>query len=206
MSEAHPIHAVVFDIGRVIIRWELRFLFQKLIADADELDWFLANVVTEQWHHQHDEGRPLAEIVPERIAQFPRYEPLIRAYAERFAETYPEHIPGTLELIARLKARGVALFGLSNFGADFWDEFLASQPVFDGFVDIVVSGHEKLAKPDPAIYALAEARFGLPPKHLLFIDDKPENIAAAVARGWQGHVFTDAARLEQDLVARGLLG
>ncbi len=206
MAEPDPVRAVVFDIGRVIIRWDLRFLFEKLIADAAELDWFLSHVVTEAWHHQQDEGRPLAEIVPERIAQFPEYAPLIRAYAERFAETYPEHIPGTLDLIARLKSGGVALFGLSNFGADFWDEFRARQPVLDGFADIVVSGHEKLAKPDPAIYALAEARFGLPPQSLFFIDDKPENIAAATARGWQGHVFTHAARLEDDLAARGLLG
>ena len=198
--------AVVFDIGRVIIRWNLRYLFEKLIDDPAELDWFLANVVTEEWHRQQDEGRPLAEMVPERIALFPDREPLIRAYATRFAETYPENIPGTLDLIARLKARKVPLFGLSNFGPDFWDEFRASQPVFDGFRDIVVSGHEKLAKPDPAIYAVAEERFGLPPARLFFIDDNSENIAAAQARGWHGHVFTDAGLLEDDLRAKGLLG
>ncbi|WAT16800.1 HAD family phosphatase [Aurantiacibacter sp. MUD11] len=197
--------AVVFDIGRVIIRWDLRYLFEKLIDDAAELDWFLANVVTEQWHHQQDEGRPLAEMVPERIAQFPDHEALIRAYATRFRETYPEHIPGTLDLIARLKARDVPLFGLSNFGEDFWDEFIACQPVFEGFRDIVVSGHENVAKPDPQIYHIAEQRFGLPREELFFIDDKPENIAAATARGWHGHVFTGADRLEADLIGRGLL-
>lgn len=205
MSELQKTSAIVFDIGRVIIRWNLRYLFEKLIDDPRELDWFLANVVTEAWHHQQDEGRPLAEMVPERIAQFPDHADLIRAYAERFAETYPEHIPGTLELIARLKSRGFTLFGLSNFGADFWDEFRAGQPVFDGFADIVVSGHENLAKPDPAIYALAEERFGLPPQQLFFIDDKPENVAAATARGWHGHVFCDAEQLEADLLSRGLL-
>ncbi len=197
--------AVVFDIGRVIIQWQLRYLFEKLIEDRAELDWFLANVVTEQWHHQHDEGRPLSEMVPERIAEYPDHADLIRAYATRFAETYPEHVPGTLDIIARLKTHGVPLFGLSNFGADFWDEFYTGQPVFDGFGDIVVSGHEKIAKPDPAIYAIAEARFGLPPEQLLFIDDKAENIEAAIARGWHGHVFTDAANLEADLRTRGLL-
>lgn len=205
MSEAGSPTAVVFDIGRVIIRWDLRFLYAKLIDDADQLDWFLANVVTESWHHQQDEGRPLAEMVPERIAEFPEHADLIRAYAARFRETYPEHVPGTLDLIARLKACGVPLFGLSNFGEDFWDEFLACQPVFEGFRDIVVSGHENVAKPEPQIYEIAEARFGLPPQDLLFIDDKPENIAAAVARGWHGHLFTRAARLETDLVRHGLL-
>lgn len=197
--------AVVFDIGRVIIRWNLRYLYEKLIADPAELDWFLANVVTEQWHHQQDEGRPLAEMVPERIASFPEHADLILAYATRFSETYPEHIPGTLDIIARLKARGVPLFGLSNFGADFWDEFLTGQPVFEGFRDIVVSGHERVAKPDPAIYAIAEQRFAIPPEDLFFIDDKAENIEAARSRGWRGHVFTNADVLEADLKAHNLL-
>jgi 2-haloacid dehalogenase len=197
--------AVVFDVGRVIIRWQLRYLFEKLIDDAEELDWFLANVVTEQWHHQQDEGRPLDEMVPERIVEFPDQADLIMAYATRFAETYPEHIPGTLDIIARLKEGGVPLFALTNFGADFWDEFLESQPVFEGFRDIVVSGHEKCAKPDPAIYAHAEKRFGVPPQQLLFVDDKAENIAAAKARGWHGHIFTDAEKLAADLAAVGLL-
>jgi len=202
--QANP-SAVVFDIGRVIIRWDLRYLFEKLIGDKAELDWFLANVVTEQWHHQQDEGRPLAEMVPERIAQYPEHADLIRAYATRFAETYPEHIPGTLDVITKLKARDVPLFGLSNFGADFWPEFIAGQPVFEGFGDIVVSGHENVAKPEPEIYAIAEERFGLPPRELFFIDDKAENIAAAKARGWHGHVFTGADALEAELAALGLL-
>ena len=197
--------AVVFDIGRVIVQWNLRFLFEKLIEDRAQLDWFLANVVSEEWHHQQDEGRALADMVAERTAQFPEHEALITAYSTRFAETYPDHIPGTLDIIARLKERGVPLFGLSNFGADFWDEFLAGQTVFEGFGDIVVSGHEKVAKPDPAIYAIAEDRFGHPPERLLFIDDKAENIAAATARGWHGHVFIDAATLESELQGFGLL-
>ena len=204
MSDTRPI-AVVFDIGRVLIEWDLRHLFARLIEDAAELDWFLANVVTEQWHHQQDEGRPLAEMVPERQREFPRYAHLIDAYATRFQETIPGPVPGSHELVAALLAQDVPVFGLSNFGADFWPAFRASQPVFDGFRDIVVSGYEKCAKPEPRIYAIAEERFGLPPQHLLFIDDKPENIAAAQARGWHGHVFTGADALAADLQRHGLL-
>jgi 2-haloacid dehalogenase len=197
--------AVVFDIGRVIIQWDLRHLFAKLIDDEVELDWFLANVVSESWHHQQDEGRPLADMVPERQREFPQYAHLIDAYAARFNETVPGPVPGTHDLIARLDAAGVPLFGLSNFGADFWEDFRREWPVFDRFGDIVVSGYENCAKPEQRIYEIAESRFGLPPEQLLFIDDKPENIAAAVARGWHGHVFSDAATLEADLKARGLI-
>ena len=197
--------AVVFDVGRVLVQWDLRCLFAKLIDDPQELEWFVTNVVTEEWHHQHDEGRPLADMVPERIAEFPEYTDLIRAYATRFNETVPGPVAGTHDLARRLHQRGVAIFGLTNFGHEFWAMFRPTQPVFDLFTDIVVSGTEKLAKPDPAIYALAEERFALPPQQLFFIDDKPENIAAATARGWQGHVFTDAGSLEADMAQRGLL-
>ncbi|WP_231638830.1 HAD family hydrolase [Aurantiacibacter marinus] len=197
--------AVVFDVGRVLVQWDLRCLFAKLIGDPEELEWFVTHVVTEEWHHQHDEGRALADMVPERIAEFPDYAEHLHAYATRFNETIPGNVPGTHDLARRLHARGVPVFGLTNFGHEFWAMFRPTQPVFDLFTDIVVSGTEKLAKPDPAIYALAETRFALPPQQLFFIDDKPENIAAAAARGWQGHVFTDAMRLETDLARRGLL-
>ncbi len=198
--------AVVFDIGRVLIQWDLRHLFEKLIADPEELDWFLANVVTEQWHFQHDAGRPLAEMLPELKAGFPDHVDLIDAYADRFLETIPGLIPGTPALVEKLAARGVPLFALTNFGAEFWTEFLPVTPVLGHFRDIVVSGVERCAKPDPAIYAIAERRFGFAPEALFFIDDNAANIAAAAARGWKTHLFTDAARLEGDLAARGLLG
>lgn len=197
--------AVVFDVGRVLIEWDPRHLFVQLIADEAELDWFLAEVVSESWHHQHDEGTPLDRMVPARQAEFPRHAHLIAAYRERFLETIPGPVAGTHELARALAQNGVPLYGLTNFGSEFWAQFRPTEPLFDLFSDIVVSGDEALAKPDPRIYALAEQRFGHDPSALFFIDDKPENVAAAVARGWQGHVFTDAARLEADLIAHGLL-
>jgi 2-haloacid dehalogenase len=200
-----PVSAVVFDVGRVLFRWDLRCLFARLIDDPRELDWFLATVVTPEWHFEHDAGRPLAEMVPERIARFPAYKRLIEAYAARFNETIPGPVPGSLELVEALHARGVPLFAITNFGADFWPGFRSGQPIFDRFRDIVVSGEERIAKPDPAIYRLAAARFGHAPEAMLFVDDSEANVAAAVACGWQGHRFTDAARWADDLRDRGLV-
>jgi 2-haloacid dehalogenase len=193
--------AVVFDVGRVLIQWNLRFLFEKLIEDPGELDRFLATVVTEEWHFEHDRGRPLADMVPERIAMFPQHEALIRAYATRFNETAPGPIPGSLELVRRLHANGVPLFAITNFGHEFWEVFRPEWPIFDLFEDIVVSGTERLAKPDPAIFRLAEKRFGFPARDMVFTDDNPANIDAAIACGWQAHLFTDAPTLEIELEA-----
>lgn len=197
--------AVVFDVGRVLFQWQLRALFEKLIDDAQQLDWFLTHVVTEEWHFEHDRGRALADMVPERIAQFPAYAAHIKAYAARFNETVPGPVAGSHEIVLRLAAKGVPLFCLTNFGEEFWQGFRPTQSIFDHFDDIIVSGVEKIAKPDPRIYEIVELRSGRSGNALFFTDDNPANIAAAKARGWDAHLFTDAAGLEAQLVQAGVL-
>jgi 2-haloacid dehalogenase len=197
--------AVVFDVGRVLFQWQLSALFEKLIDDRAELDWFLANVVTEEWHFEHDRGRALADMVPERIAMFPAYESHINAYATRFNETVPGPVDGAHAIVKRLAARGVPLFCLTNFGDEFWQLFWPTQPIFDHFADIIVSGVEKVAKPEARIYEIVEQRSGRSGDALFFTDDNPANIEAAKARGWDAHLFTDAARLEAALESAGFL-
>lgn len=197
--------AVVFDVGRVLFQWQLGALFEKLIDDRQELDWFPANVVTEEWHFEHDRGRALADMVPERIALYPQYESHIQAYATRFNETVPGPVDGTHALVERLAAAGVPLFCLTNFGDEFWQMFRPTQPIFDHFADIIVSGVEKVAKPEPRIYEIVEQRSGRDGAALFFADDNPDNIAAAKARGWDAHLFSDAAGLEAALVEAGFL-
>jgi len=197
--------SVIFDVGRVLFDWDLRHLFAKLIDDAGELEWFVTHVVTPEWHFQHDAGRPLADMLPELKAEFPDHVALIDAYAARFNETIPGPMPGSLELVERLDAAGVPLFAITNFGHEFWEGFRPTRPVFDRFRDIVVSGTEKLIKPDPAIYNLAIERFGIDPAGAFFIDDVAANVAGAESVGIAGHQFVDAATLERELVARGYL-
>jgi 2-haloacid dehalogenase len=197
--------AVVFDVGRVLFQWQLGALFEKLIDDPQELAWFLENVVTEEWHFEHDRGRALADMLPERIALYPQYESHIRAYATRFNETVPGPVEGAHALVERLAAAGVPLFCLTNFGDEFWQVFRPTQPIFDHFDDIIVSGVEKVAKPDPRIYEIVEERSGRSGDALFFTDDNPANIAAAKARGWNAHLFTDAVGLEAQLKAAGML-
>ena len=197
--------AVVFDVGRVLFAWDLRHLFTKLIPDPDRLDWFVTTVVTPEWHFQHDAGRPLADMVAERIAAFPDCADLIAAYAARFNETIPGPVPGMVALVERLDAAGVPLFAITNFGDVFWAMFRPTQPLFDRFRDIVVSGTERLIKPDPAIYHLAIERFGIDAPSALFIDDNADNVAGSIATGLPAVQFRDAATLERDLIARGFL-
>ncbi len=199
------VEAVVFDVGRVIVEWDLQLIWKDTIPDEAARRHFVATVVTEEWHATHDAGRDLDEMLAERITLFPDHAPHIRRYADRFADSIPGTVPGSVDLIDALAAAGVPLYAITNFAHRFWQEFRPTLPVFRHFRDVVVSGTEKLAKPDPAIFHLAARRFGHAPQAMLFIDDNAANIAAAQALGWQVHHFTDAARLADDLEARALI-
>ena len=199
------ITTVVFDVGKVLFEWDLRYLFAKLITDKDELEYFVSVIVTPEWHFQHDAGRALDDMVTERMAEFPEYAALIAAYSNRFNETIPGPVSGSLEVVQELAERDVPLFAITNFGAEFWDMFRPTQPIFDHFQDIIVSGVEKLVKPDPAIYALALQRFGIRPGQAIFIDDNHANVISARENGFATHHFRDAASRRAELVALNLL-
>jgi 2-haloacid dehalogenase len=200
-----PINAIIFDVGNVLYQWDIRHLYAKLIHDPAELDHFVTNVLTMEWHSQHDEGRLLDEMIAELAAQFPAHADLIAQYVPRWLETIPGPVPGMLDLVERLALKGYPIFGITNFGVEFWELFRPTAPVFDLFQDIVVSGAEKLIKPDPAIYHLAIDRFGIDPASALFIDDRADNIESAIACGLQGHVFRDAPTLYADLASKGVI-
>ncbi len=202
---ASRIDTVIFDIGNVISRWDIRFLYEKLIDDAQELEWFLENVVTPDWHFQHDAGRAFGDTSRELISRFPDHAELISAFYPRFNETNPGEVDGVPALIERLHDANVSLFAISNFSAEFWPHFRKGKPVFDYFSDIVISGEEKLAKPDPEIYQLALRRFDLAAGQCLFVDDRLDNIEAGEKLGIRGHHFADAAALERELEALGLI-
>lgn len=200
------IEAVVFDVGKVLVEWERDLPFRRLIPDSAAREWFMAEVIPIAWHGMHDAGRDAETMIAQRSAEFPDQAHLIRAWLTHFNETIPGPVPGSTEIVEELHAAGVPLFAITNFGADTWAGFAPTYPLFGLFSDIVVSGTEKLAKPDPAIYALAARRFELDPAAMLFIDDSLANVQSARACGWHAHHFAGADGLRTDLVERGLLG
>ncbi len=198
--------AVVFDVGNVLYDWDPRFLYERLIEDGQALDVFLAEVVTREWHFQHDEGRDFADTSAELVARHPHHADLIALWGPRFGETISGGVPGMAELVAELDDAGVPLFAITNFSHEFWPPFRAREAaMFDRFRDIVVSGTERLLKPHAPIYRLALERFGLKANHALFIDDRADNVAGAQAVGMHAHRFVDAPTLRAELVRLGLL-
>ena len=198
--------AVIFDVGHVLFDWHPRYLYERLIGDGQALDAFLRDVATREWHIQHDAGRPFAETSAELIAQFPDHAKLIAAWGPRFNEMLPGPIPGMIELVEELDAASVPLFAITNFSGEFFRAFRATQEAFFArFRDIVVSGDERLLKPDPAIYRLALERFGLRAEEAVFVDDSLPNVEGAAASGISAIQFVGAEPLRMELHRLGVL-
>ncbi|MEN2786805.1 HAD family phosphatase [Sphingomonas qilianensis] len=197
--------AVVFDVGNVLYAWNPRVLYERLIDDR-ALDAFLRDVTTLEWHFQHDAGRPFAETSAELTAAHPQHAALIARWGSHFADSITGMMPGMRDLVCDLDAAGVPLYAITNFSGEFWQPFRAREAdVFDRFRGIVVSGDEKLTKPDAAIYRLALERFGLLADQAVFIDDRPENVAGAEAVGMVGLQFSHGSILRRDLSDLGIL-
>lgn len=200
------IEAVVWDVGRVLVEWDLSLIYRDAIPDESERRRFVTDIVSEHWHMQHDAGVPFAQMVAARQAEFPQYADLIPLYATHWLDSIPGPVAGTHDLIRRLTARGVPQYAITNFGVDAWALFRPTFPILDHMQDIVVSGAERLVKPGEEIFDLAARRFGRSPETMLFIDDSAANVATARRLGWQAFHFTgNAAALEADMVGLGLL-
>ena len=174
------VKAAVFDVGNVLYGWDPdAFLVRQIADDAARLR-LIEEADLYGWHESLDGGRAYAEAAAELSEKFPEYAAVIAAWSDRFGETITGPVPGTHEIVEELDARGVPLFGITNFSADFWPPFRAKEEAFFArFRDIVVSGEVKLLKPDAAIYYLALDRFRLRPDEALFIDDRRINVMGA---------------------------
>jgi 2-haloacid dehalogenase len=193
------VDTVVFDVGNVLIRWDPRHLYRKLIPDPAEMERFLAEVCTDDWNLEQDRGRSWADAIVERVGLFPRHDALIRAYSERWQEMVPGVVEGTVAILDALRGAGVPLFAITNFSAEKFVEAQRRFAFLGGFRDVVVSAHERLLKPDPAIYRVLLDRNGLEAGRCLFIDDSERNVRGAAAVGMRAHHFRDAAGLVADL-------
>jgi 2-haloacid dehalogenase len=200
-----PVKAVVFDLGGVLIDWDPRYLYRKLLDDEAAVEEFLATVCTPEWNAEQDRGRPFAEGVAELVERHPVQAAAITAYHERWPEMLGGAVGGTVEVLAELRAAGVPVYALTNWSAETFGIARERFEFLEWFDGVLVSGEERMIKPDPAIFRLLLDRFGLDPGATFYIDDSPANLAAADRLGFDAVRFTSPAQLRRDLEARGLL-
>lgn len=197
-------NTVVFDIGGVLIDWNPRHLYRRLIPDADQLEHFLAEICTMEWNLTLDAGRSFDDACDALARQHPDHAELIHAW-RRQDEMVAGEIPGTAALVGRLRDRGVPLYLLTNMPSAVYRSRVEHFPVLREFAGAVVSGDEGVLKPSAAIFERLIARFGCDPATTLFIDDTERNVIGARALGFEAHHFIRAEELEVALAGYGLL-
>ena len=196
---------IIFDLGGVLIDWNPRYLYKKIFAAAEETEWFLTTVCPPDWNAKQDAGRPFALGLAEAKAKYPKYAPQIEAYFLRWEEMLGGSIKGTVQILRDLKAKGYRVFALSNWSAETFPITRQKFDFLNLFDGVVLSGEEKINKPDPEIYKRLLARYHLRADNCLFTDDNPANVAAARALGIDSILFTRPEQLHLELVKRCIL-
>ena len=186
---------IIFDYGGVLLDWNPHYLYDPYFGDKDKAEWFLTNICTYEWNAQHDNGKPIAEGTAELIAQYPKWEKEIRMYYDCFMKMMGGQIPGMMEFVKDLKAKGYHVFGLSNWSSETFALVRHVYPVLDLMEDMVISGIERVMKPDHRIFELALNRFGAKAGETVFIDDNPANVKAANEVGVNGIRFQSREQL-----------
>ena len=196
---------VVFDLGGVVLQWAPQLPYEQVLPAA-EVPGFMEAIDFPVWNRSHDAGEPFEVGEQRLIERFPESEDAVRAYRQHFDRSLTGMVPGTGAVIAELQLAGVRLLGLTNWCAETFPHAERRFGLLQRFEAIVVSGRERLAKPDPAIFELLCGRHQVSPAQCAFVDDSPANVAAAASLGITAIQFHDAAALRAELVSLGLLG
>lgn len=200
------IDTIIFDLGGVLIDWNPEYVFRQVFEQEEEMHYFLSEVCSPEWNIQQDAGRPLAEATEILVGQFPHYEAEIRTYYQHWQDMLGGAISSTVQLLEKLHRQSShRLYALTNWSGETFPVALELFPFLQIFEGIVVSGDEKLSKPDLRIYELLLIRFQINAATALFIDDNKKNVAAARDAGMQAIHFHSAKQLEKQLGEIGVL-
>lgn len=198
------ISAVVFDIGNVLIEWVPERYFDQAIGVERRREFFEQVPIIDA-NAAIDCGADFTGTLQQLALDHPQWETEIRLWQDNWLAIVGPAIPRSVRLLRALRAKGIPVLALSNFGVQPFEQAQNHYGFLTEFDERYISGHLQMIKPDPEIYAALEEGSGYAPKGLLFADDLPQNIAAAAARGWQTHLFKDADGWADCLVSHGLL-
>jgi 2-haloacid dehalogenase len=200
------VDTIIFDLGGVLIDWNPRYLYRKILKSEEEVSWFLNNICTSEWNDLQDAGRSFEDATNELVRKHPEWEIPIRAWYDRWQETITGPIQDTVEILRELKeAKSHRLLALTNWSAQTFPWALDNFDFLHWFEGIVVSGVEKTRKPFPEFYKILFDRYNVDAGRAIFIDDNIKNIEGARQAGLPAIHFINPAELREELIQRGIL-
>ena len=206
MQQNSTIKNIIFDFGGVVMDWNPRYFFKDYFNDDERMEYFLKHIAEDEWNAEQDRGRSLQEGTEIQVAKFPEWEKEIRAYYDNWTTMLKSDIPENVEVLRKLEHSKYELFGLTNWSAETFPYALENYDFFNAFKGkIVVSGTEKLIKPDPKIWHVLLERYNLKAEESVFIDDNPKNIEVAKSLGFATVHIIEEINLEKELKSLGLI-
>ncbi len=191
---------IIFDFGGVVMDWNPRYFFKDYFKDDERMEYFLKNIATDEWNAEQDRGRSLAEGTDQLVEKHPDRENEIRAYYDNWTTMLKTDIPDNVAVLKKLEHSKYELFGLTNWSTETFPYALKNYDFFKIFNGkIVVSGTEKLIKPDPAIWNILLERYDLQAEESVFIDDNIKNIEVAKSLGFICIHIEEHTDLDKDL-------
>lgn len=196
---------VVFDFGGVLIDWNPRYLYRNIFEEEQEMEWFLKNVCTPEWNTLQDEGFTFSEIIPPLEKQYPAYSDKIKIYQTRWPEMVRGEISESIKILREIQSKNFQVYGLTNWGTETFPIVFEQFEFLRRLDGIVVSGDEKLVKPDPRLFEILIKKFALKPESSVFIDDNIKNIQSAKEIGFEAIHFVSPENLRNDLQLLNIL-
>ncbi len=193
---------IIFDFGNVLVQWHPELVYGQYFGDEARAWWFLRHVADLDWRQRIDAGESQDACVAELQARYPDYREAIALYRDRWREMLTDEVPGMRQLIGDLKSQGYELYGLTNWSMETFPEAREHFTILQLIDRYVVSGQERLVKPDERLFRVLLDRYGLKAEECTFVDDNPDNVAAACRLGMEGIVFTGADDLRIKLNIR----
>lgn len=196
---------IVFDVGEVLVAFRYRDYMRDLGFDEDLVELLAKNMVETEFWHELDLGvRTNAEAVEKFTKMFPQYKEEVIKFWDNIDDIVRE-FDYAVPLVQMLKDKGYGVYILSNYPIEtaemHWPKF-KFLPLTDGHI---ISGYEKVTKPDEPIYRLLESRFGIKLTECIFVDDRQVNVDAGNSYGMQAILFKGYDDLMEELKSREII-
>ena len=190
---------IIFDFGNVLVEWHPERVYGEYFGDEAKAWWFLRHVTDMDWRQRIDAGESQEACIVELQGRYPEYREAIELYRSKWREMLTGEVPGMRELINELRVKGYELYGLTNWSMETFPEARQHFGILQLIDRYVVSGAERLVKPDPRLFQVLLDRYSLQAQDCIFVDDNPDNVAAACKMGMEDIVFHGAEELRKKL-------
>lgn len=189
---------IIFDFGNVLVQWHPELVYGQYFGDEAKAWWFMRHVADNNWRLRIDSGESQDACIAELQAKYPDYSEAIALYRDRWREMLTDEVPGMRQLLSDIKGH-YEIFGLTNWSMETFPEARRHFSILQMIDRYVVSANEHLVKPDHRLFQVLLDRYGLKAEDCIFVDDNPDNVAAANDMGMRGILFTNANDLRKQL-------